>query len=159
MRGRLWGWWIVQTLGGVLCIWLGKTSSLSLAIFVMIVFSVFVQAACGLAFGVVPSSPGAALLQGTRYTKEDGITYMGIMILCCTLPIMLIYFPMWGGMLFGPSSKEDATEENYYAAEWSAEEKARGLHLNTIKFAENSKGERGRRRRLAPTTDATPSHV
>ncbi|CAA7408539.1 unnamed protein product [Spirodela intermedia] len=181
MRGRLWGWWIVQTLGGVLCIWLGKTSSLSLAIFVMIVFSVFVQAACGLAFGVVPfisrrslglvsgmtgggGNVGAVITQllffkGTRYTKEDGITYMGIMILCCTLPIMLIYFPMWGGMLFGPSSKEDATEENYYAAEWSAEEKARGLHLNTIKFAENSKGERGRRRRLAPTTDATPSHV
>ena len=54
MRGRLWGWWVVQSIGGVLCIWLGKTSALGLAVFVMLVFSVFVQAACGLAFGVVP---------------------------------------------------------------------------------------------------------
>ena len=85
--------------------------------------------------------------KGTKYTKEDGITYMGIMILCCTLPIMLIYFPMWGGMWVGPSAKENDTEEDYYAAEWSAEEKARGLHLNTIKFADNCKGERGGKRR------------
>lgn len=100
--------------------------------------------------------------KGTKYAKEDGITYMGIMIICCTLPIMLIYFPMWGGMFCGPSSKEDATEENYYAAEWNEEEKAKGLHLNTIKFAENCKGERGRKRRFSSTTvpvGATPSHV
>ncbi|XP_078429182.1 high affinity nitrate transporter 2.5-like [Wolffia australiana] len=181
MRGRLWGWWVVQSLGGVFCIWLGKTSSLNLAVFVMIVFSFFVQAACGLCFGVVPfisrrslglvsgmtgggGNVGAVLTQllffkGTKYSKEDGITYMGVMILACTLPIMLIHFPMWGGMWTGPSSKEDANEENYYAAEWSAEEKAKGLHLNTVKFAENCKGERGRRRRITVPMDASPAHV
>lgn len=54
MRGRLWTLWVVQTLGGVFCIVLGKVGSLSASIAVMIVFSMFVQAACGLTFGVVP---------------------------------------------------------------------------------------------------------
>lgn len=54
MRGQLWGWWIVQTAGGVLCILLGRVGSLSASVAVMLVFSVFVQAACGFTFGVVP---------------------------------------------------------------------------------------------------------
>lgn len=54
MRGRLWTLWLVQTTGGVLCVILGLVGSLSASIFVMILFSIFVQAACGLTFGVVP---------------------------------------------------------------------------------------------------------
>lgn len=54
MRGRLWTLWIVQTLGGVFCILLGKVGSLGVSVAVMLIFSVFVQAACGLTFGVVP---------------------------------------------------------------------------------------------------------
>ncbi|EOY00559.1 Nitrate transporter2.5 isoform 2, partial [Theobroma cacao] len=54
MRGRLWTLWVVQTLGGVFCIILGQVGSLSASIAVMIAFSLFVQAACGLTFGVVP---------------------------------------------------------------------------------------------------------
>lgn len=54
MRGRLWALWVVQTLGGVFCIILGQVGSLSASVTVMIIFSVFVQAACGLTFGVVP---------------------------------------------------------------------------------------------------------
>lgn len=54
MRGRLWALWVTQTLGGVFCIILGKVGSLTISIVVMIIFSVFVQAACGLTFGVVP---------------------------------------------------------------------------------------------------------
>lgn len=54
MRGRLWALWIVQTLGGVFCILLGKVGSLSVSVAIMLIFSVFVQAACGLTFGVVP---------------------------------------------------------------------------------------------------------
>eukprot|EP00268_Persea_americana_P036376 TRINITY_DN35858_c0_g1_i2.p1 TRINITY_DN35858_c0_g1~~TRINITY_DN35858_c0_g1_i2.p1 ORF type:complete len:383 (-),score=56.01 TRINITY_DN35858_c0_g1_i2:338-1486(-) len=54
MRGRLWSLWVVQTLGGVLCILLGKVGSLGASIGVMVAFSLFVQAACGLTFGVVP---------------------------------------------------------------------------------------------------------
>ncbi|KAK0574103.1 hypothetical protein LWI29_018159 [Acer saccharum] len=133
MRGRLWALWVVQTLGGVFCVILGQVGSLTVSIVVMIVFSVFVQTACGLTFGVVPfdsrrslgvvsgmtgggGNVGAVLTQliffkGTKYTKERGITLMGLMIICCSLPIMFIYFPQWGGMFCGPS-KMVATEED-----------------------------------------------
>ncbi|EOA40211.1 hypothetical protein CARUB_v10008932mg [Capsella rubella] len=165
MRGRLWAWWIVQTLGGVLCACLGQISSLTLSIVVMLIFSVFVQAACGLTFGVVPfisrrslgvisgmtgagGNVGAVLTQliffkGSTYSRETGITLMGVMSIACSLPICLIYFPQWGGMFCGPSSKK-VTEEDYYLSEWSPEEKARNLHLASQKFAETSVSERGR---------------
>ncbi|PKU80154.1 High affinity nitrate transporter 2.5 [Dendrobium catenatum] len=54
MRGRLWGLCIVQTVGGVLCIVLGRMGSLSFSVLVVVLFSLFVQAACGLTFGIVP---------------------------------------------------------------------------------------------------------
>lgn len=54
MRGRLRALWIVQTIGGLLCVLLGKVESLSASIVAMLVFSVFCQAACGLTFGAVP---------------------------------------------------------------------------------------------------------
>ncbi|KAL6011470.1 hypothetical protein ACLOJK_001918 [Asimina triloba] len=196
MRGRLWSLWVVQTLGGVFCILLGQVGSLGASIGVMIVFSLFVQAACGLTFGVVPfvsrrdkahNSPetitqashgceqmenivlseqrslgvisgmtggggnmGAILTQliffkGSKYSKQTGITLMGVMIICCTLPILFIYFPQWGGMLCGPSTKEKATEEEYYMSEWSEKEKEKGFHHASLKFADNSKSERGQR--------------
>ncbi|CAD5173216.1 unnamed protein product [Musa acuminata subsp. malaccensis] len=181
MRGRLWGLWVVQIVGGVLCIVLGRMNNLSASIIVMVLFSFFVQAACGLTFGVVPfvsrrslgmisgmtgggGNVGAVITQliffkGSKYSKETGITLMGVMILCCTLPITLIYFPQWGGLFCGPRPK--ATAEDYYAAEWSEDEKERGYHSASVKFAENSVREGGRRRDSSPAVpaDDTPSHA
>lgn len=54
MRGRLWGLWVVQTLGGIFCVILGRTDSLAGSIAVLLVFSLFCQAACGLTFGIIP---------------------------------------------------------------------------------------------------------
>ncbi|KAL3630996.1 hypothetical protein CASFOL_023980 [Castilleja foliolosa] len=165
MRGRLWALWIVQTLGGVFCIVLGKVGSLGMSIAVMLVFSVFVQAACGLTFGVVPfvssrslgivsgmtgdgGNVGAVLTQviffrGSKYSTETGITYMGVMMVCCTLVIIVINFPQWGGgMLCGPSNK-GTTEEDYYMSEWTSAEREKGFHRASLKFAENSRNERG----------------
>ncbi|KAJ6888756.1 High affinity nitrate transporter 2.5 [Populus alba x Populus x berolinensis] len=70
---------------------------------------------------------------------------MGVMIICCTFPICFVYFPQWGGMFCGPSSKTVATEEEYYLSEWNTEEKEKGLHQASLKFADNSRSERGGR--------------
>ncbi|KAK9276353.1 hypothetical protein L1049_005885 [Liquidambar formosana] len=180
MRGRLWSLWVVQTMGGVLCIILGRVGSLTASIIVLITFSVFVQAACGLTFGVVPfvsrrslgvisgmtgggGNVGAVLTQiiffrGSKYSKETGISLMGIMIICCTLPLCLIYFPQWGGMLCGPSSNDNATEEDYYLSEWNSKDKEKGFHHASLKFADNSRSERGRRVGSEPMPfDETPA--
>ncbi|KAL3571138.1 hypothetical protein D5086_028387 [Populus alba] len=106
---------------------------------------------------------GAVLTQliffrGSKYSKETGIMLMGVMIICCTLPICLIHFPQWGGMFCGPSSTKIATEEDYYLSEWNSEEKEKGLHLSSLKFADNSRSERGRKEDSeTKPVDETPS--
>ncbi|KAJ4828692.1 hypothetical protein Tsubulata_030767 [Turnera subulata] len=56
IRGRLWGLSAVggADSSGLLCVLLGRTNSLWGAVAMMCAFSVFVQAASGLTFGVVP---------------------------------------------------------------------------------------------------------
>ncbi|KAH7293158.1 hypothetical protein KP509_28G014500 [Ceratopteris richardii] len=163
MRGRLWALWLVQSLGGVCCVALGLMGSLSGAIVMMILFSVFAEASAGLTFGIIPfishrslgvisgitgagGTFGAMLTQliffsSSNYSDEDGIKLMGVMIICCTLPVVAVYFPQWGGMLL-PRSKH-ATEEDYYRRDWSATEQDEGKHEGSMKFANNTKGERG----------------
>lgn len=43
------------------------------------------------------------LFSGSKFSKQTGISLMGIMMIVCTLPISLIYFPQSGGMFCGPS--------------------------------------------------------
>ncbi|XP_044502046.1 high affinity nitrate transporter 2.7-like [Mangifera indica] len=135
MRGRLWGLWVVQTAAGFLCVLLGRVNSLWSSIVVLCVFSVFVQAASGLTFGVVPfvskrslgvisgmtgsgGTVGAVVTQtlffsGSEYSKQTSISLMGLMMIVCTLPLSLIYFPQWGGMFCAPSSDPDSAELQY----------------------------------------------
>ncbi|KAL7241058.1 hypothetical protein ACSBR2_006642 [Camellia fascicularis] len=59
-------------------------------------------------------------LRGSKYKTKTGITLMGVMLICCTLPIVLLYFPQRGGMFCGPSSSKDGsgiTNEEYYMNE------------------------------------------
>eukprot|EP00897_Mesotaenium_endlicherianum_P009190 jgi/Mesen1/829/ME000111S10974 len=165
MRGRLWALWMFQTLGGVFCITMGFMDTLSSSIAVMIVFSFFVEAACGMTFGIIPfisrrslgivsgmtgagGNLGSAVTQASFFTKnpwttETGLKYMGIMIVGVCQLLWLMHFPQWGGMLFPASKKSNATEEGYYGGEYNEDEKAKGLHVSSMKFAENAKGERG----------------
>ncbi|XP_058736674.1 high affinity nitrate transporter 2.7-like isoform X1 [Vicia villosa] len=137
MRGRLWGLWIVQTVAGLLCVMLGRLDSLWSSIVIMCCFSVFVQAASGLTFGVVPfvskSSLGVIsgmtgsggtigavvtqmlLFSGDNLSKQTSISLMGLMMILCTLPVTLIYFPQWGGIFYAPSPHYDYgyDQENY----------------------------------------------
>ncbi|XP_076943198.1 high affinity nitrate transporter 2.7-like [Bidens hawaiensis] len=128
MRGRLWGLWMVQTVAGVMCLWLGEVESVWGSIAVMCGFSFLVQAASGLTFGVVPfvskrsmgvisgmtgsgGTVGAVVTQlllfsgSTKFSTQTGISLMGVMMIISTLSLTTIYFPQWGGMLCGPSSQ------------------------------------------------------
>ncbi|WMV15203.1 hypothetical protein MTR67_008588 [Solanum verrucosum] len=136
MRGRLWSLWAVQMVAGLMCVLLGRVNTVWASVLVMACFSLFVQAASGLTFGIVPfvskrslgvisgmtgsgGTLGAVITQlllfsgSTKFSTQTSISIMGLMMIVFTLPITLVYFPKWGGMFYGPSNI-DEDDENYH---------------------------------------------
>ncbi|MCO5554597.1 hypothetical protein L7F22_008128 [Adiantum nelumboides] len=179
MRGRLWVLWILQTIGGVFCIILPMADSLGPAVAVMLVFAIFCEGAGGATTSIIPfvsrrslglvsgisgagGNAGAMILQLLFFTSpsistDKGLTNMGMMSIGCTLVVATLYFPQWGGMFFGPSKNVNATEEAYYGREWSSVEEAKGMNQASMRFAQNSKGERGRQRLMLIEGGFVPS--
>ncbi|KAG5515564.1 hypothetical protein RHGRI_036569 [Rhododendron griersonianum] len=143
MRGRLWTLWILQTLGGVFCILLSRTNNLPTAITFMILFFVGAQSAGGATFGSIPLISRRSLGVISGMTGPAGT------------------LDRWGSMFFGPTDdRVTGSEDCYYGAEWSEEGKEKGMHLGSLKFAENNRSERRRRVMLAATPpDSRPTHV
>jgi len=106
--------------GGDDCI--SNSGTVGLVVFIMFLFSVAVQMAEGLTFGVVPyvSRPALGVVsgmvgaggnlgaviatslffKGSAMRTDDGILYLGITILALTMSCFGLYFPESGGMLF-----------------------------------------------------------
>lgn len=133
MRGRLWTLWILQTLGGVVCILLSHTNNLP-----------FISCQ---SLGVISGMTGAGgnfgsgltqlvFFMSSKYLTATGLSYMGVMIVCCTLPVVMVHFPQRGSMFFGPTDdRVTGSEDCYYGAEWSEEGKEEGMHLGSLKLA------------------------
>ena len=101
---------------------ISNSDTVGLVVLIMFLFSVAVQMAEGLTFGVVPyvSRPALGVVsgmvgaggnlgaviatsiffKGSAMRTDDGILYLGVTILAVTLLCFGLYFPESGGMLF-----------------------------------------------------------
>ncbi len=68
----------------------------------------------------------------TTLETHVGFKWLGVCVIIVSQLVALMYFPMWGGMIF--PHKKDATEEEYYTKEYTAQEIAEGQHRNSYKF-------------------------
>ena len=74
--------------------------------------------------------------------------YMGYLIICVTLLVIPIHFPMWGSMFI--AGDPNVTEEDYYIKkEFSEEEIKEGLAVPVQKFCDNCRNERAPEHRPA----------
>nr|GEU76524.1 high affinity nitrate transporter 2.4-like [Tanacetum cinerariifolium] len=94
---------------------------------------------------------------GTRFSTASGLMWMGVLTVALTMSVAFIHFPQWGSMFLPATKNEKYNEEYYYSMEYSEVEREMGLHVGSMKFAENSLAERGRR--LVAAVSETPSNT
>ena len=169
MKGRLWTLYVLQSLGGCISILMFFASgSLGLTMAVVSLWSILIPMACGGCYSIVPfvsrrglggvsgivaagGSIGGAVSQALFFTPqfmtdEEGFLWMGVMIICGSSLLFLMRFPMWGGMLYPHEGGQ--TEETYYSLDYTLEERSLGMHREVLRFATESRSQRGLRRTL-----------
>jgi NNP family nitrate/nitrite transporter-like MFS transporter len=126
MRGRLWAQTICLILEGVLVIVFAQTNSLGAAIAVMIFFSLFVQAAEGTSYGIVPyiDPPATGSISGIvgaggntgavcfgfgfrNLEYKSAFYVMGFTILGSSVLSSLIFIKGHAGLVCGTDEKDD----------------------------------------------------
>ena len=170
MRGRLWCLWLVQTLEGILCIFMALAKdSLGTTILCMVLFSIAVQASEGASYGIVPyitrralgvasgyigagGNAGSTICMAAFFTSAsietyDGIMYMGFTIIAVTLLVVPIHIPHFcGAQCFSRTflnGNPNVKEEDYYIKyDFTEEEIKEGLAVPVQKFCDNCHNER-----------------
>jgi len=166
-RGRLWCLYVVQMGGGIcsLCMYYTR-NSLGLTMMIVSFWSILVPMACGASYGIVPfitkrglgnasglvgagGNTGGAITQAIFFTSASmttaqGFLWMGVMIMAVTsVALPPLHWPIngWGSMFF--KGNPNKTEEDYFLGDYTEEEIKNGEHLAVMKFAAESKSQRG----------------
>ncbi|GIL81746.1 hypothetical protein Vretifemale_10763, partial [Volvox reticuliferus] len=176
MRGRLWLLWTSQSAGGICCMLLGRcgggSSGLTATAVLLLLFALSTQIAAGATYAIMPyvsyrafaavmgitssgGQLGGVLLMlfffiSRHLSYEQGLFWMGVTILAVSLTLLLLRFPMWGGMLTGPETRHGGVkEEDYYLSEWTPEEQDAGVATPALIFAAQARLTGGGGRRAA----------
>jgi NNP family nitrate/nitrite transporter-like MFS transporter len=129
MRGRLWAQTICLISEGILVLVFAETNSLGAAITVMVFFSLFVQAAEGTSYGIVPyvDPPVTGVLSGIigaggntgavcfglgfrNLAYKDAFTLMGWTIIGSSALSLVIFIKGHAGLVCGKDAPKEETE-------------------------------------------------
>ncbi len=132
LRGRLWWFFAVQLIEGILFVVFSRMRTIGSAVPVLVLFSLCVQAAEGATFGIVPfvdpeftgavsgivgaggnfgAVAGGFLIQNTARGISTGFRNLGFIVICTAFLIPLLHFPEHGSMFFKGSEKIEVVEE------------------------------------------------
>lgn len=148
MRGRLWAFFIVELLDGIMFVAFSQARSLGLAIPLLILFSLFVQMAEGATFGIVPfvdpAVTGAisgivgaggnfgAVVGGFLFNAQvkggikRGFRNVGLIVIGVSFLVFLLWWPEYGSMLTKPTvSNTKIVDDDTAVVEKSREDTAK----------------------------------
>lgn len=164
MRGRLAYLLFCQICGAAFLIFLSATKgSLLLSCLAITLTALGIEGSQAALFAIVPfvskrslgvvngivgagGNVGATIITSSffdqsRFDTDEGFFWTGITLIVAAAHILLFFFPMWGGILCGPTP--GAEETDYYLAEYTNEEILQGKADRSIKFASEARSQRG----------------
>eukprot|EP00210_Caulerpa_lentillifera_P009482 g9042.t1 len=84
-----------------------------------------------------------AFFNANTFETHEGFFWTGVTLLIGCFHIFFIHFPMWGSILMGPTP--GVSETDYYIGEYTPEEILNGQAERSLKFATESRSQRGSR--------------